>query len=69
MSIGVTCWRCEEYGHTADTCQRPPPKDRKERDERIDRYVERWMSGAITRAQKRTWIGMENRALEKEKAK
>jgi hypothetical protein len=56
-------------GHVAAECQRPPPKDRKERDARIDRYVERWHEQAITTAEKRRWIEMENKMLEKEMAR
>lgn len=69
MAIGVICWRCEEYGHVADDCPRPAPKTRKERDARIDRYVERWQRQLITTAQKRKWIAMENKSLPKKVAR
>lgn len=67
--MDVTCWRCEQPGHAAAECQRPPAATRKEHTARIDRYRDRWINGEIETVQKRQWIAAENRAFEKEKAK
>lgn len=69
MIVG-TCWRCETPGHVASECDRPPPKNRKELNDRIDRYKERWNAGygVISTTQKRTWIAMEMKAFEKARA-
>jgi hypothetical protein len=63
------CWRCEEPGHAAAECQRPPAATKKELHARIERHVDRWMAGSIDTIQKRQFIAAENRAYEKEKAK
>lgn len=67
--ISGPCWRCEEPGHAAAECQRPPAKTKKELFDRIDRYIDRWLAGSIDVIQKRQFIAAENRSFEKEKAK
>jgi hypothetical protein len=67
--IPVACWRCETPGEIASECRRPPPATRKELQARIDRYIERWISGEISIAQKREWIKAENKMMEKVNAK
>lgn len=71
MAIGVSCWRCEEYGHVAAECQREPAETRQELGERISRYLERWDAGygVITTAQKTKWIEDEIRMFPNGKAK
>ena len=64
--ISGPCWRCEEPGHAAAECQRPPAKTRNELHARIERYVDRWLAGSIDTIQKRQFIAAENRAFEKE---
>jgi hypothetical protein len=62
--LGVECWRCEQPGHIAAECQRPPAATRKELDQRISRYVERWDAGnGISTTQKQQWITAERKAF------
>jgi len=65
--IPVVCWRCEEFGHLADECDRAPAKNRKELGDRIARHVERWDAGkgVITLAQKKKFITAEINQFEK----
>lgn len=65
--IAGLCWRCEEPGHPAAECQRPPPQTRAELQARIDRHVERWIDGATTISQKTKYVKAEVTAFEKER--
>jgi hypothetical protein len=56
MTLGFTCWRCEELGHTAAECKPERATTPQELEERIARLVERWQAFEITRAQKTEWI-------------
>ena len=69
MGFPGCCWRCEQPGHAAAECQPPPAASKKELYRRIDRYVDRWITGRISSGQKRTWIAAEVAAFEKGKAK
>lgn len=62
------CYRCEQPGHLHRECDRPPPKDQQERQQRIDRYRDRWFDGDITTTQKQAWISAENKAFTKANA-
>lgn len=66
--ITAVCWRCEQPGHVAADCRRPPAATRRELDDRIERHKERWISGAITIEMKRQFITAEAKAFEKARA-
>lgn len=69
MAFTGNCFRCEMPGHVAADCaELKPAQDRKDHDDRIKRYVERWTNGEITLQQKRKFIEMENRMWQKELA-
>jgi hypothetical protein len=57
----MKCFKCSEYGHSADICPLlVPAQSFDEHIARIDRYVERWISGELTREAKRRSISAEN---------
>lgn len=62
MILG-SCWRCEMPGHVAAECDRPPAATETEVKARINRYMERRISGAITTGQKRAWVKAEWKAF------
>lgn len=68
MIIG-NCWRCELPGHVAAECQPEPAATKPELYARIDRYVDRWIAGDISTAQKQAWVKSEKRMFDKEREK
>ena len=71
MAIGVTCWRCQAYGHVAAECKPDPAKSETELKDRFARYMELRIAGRISTATKRTWVKADWKAYydEKEKAR
>lgn len=64
------CFRCGEYGHTADStaCEwLQPAANRAQHEARIDSLIERWQQFAITRSQKREYIAAEIEQWQKER--